>query len=144
MTVKTLQLLLVDDNPGHAELIRQAFGSSDAQVQVTVAQSLREARTILATTVPDLVIIDVLLPDGRGLELFPDAESAAAYPAVMMTSQGNEQAAVEAIKTGAVDYVVKSAATLADMPHIAEQALRAWRHITERKQVEDALAVQVE
>src|SRR5215831_20128514 len=139
MTGKTLQLLLVEDDPAHAELIRQAFRSYDEPVQLTVVQSLREARASLSTTVPDLAIIDLLLPDGRGLELLPGDESAAAYPAVMMTSHGNEQAAVEAIKTGAVDYVVKSEATLTDMPHIAERALRAWGHITERKRLEAQL-----
>jgi DNA-binding NtrC family response regulator len=126
MTAKTLQLLLVEDNPAHAELIRRAFLSYDRQVELTVARSLQEARATLATVQPDLAIIDLLLPDGRGLELLPGDESAASYPSVMMTSHGNEQAAVEAIKTGAVDYVVKSDATLTDMPHIAERALRAW------------------
>jgi DNA-binding NtrC family response regulator len=139
MTAKTLQLLLVEDDPAHAELIRRAFRSYDEQVHLTVVQSLREARATLSTTVPDLAIIDLLLPDGRGLELLPGDESAAAYPAVMMTSHGNEQAAVEAIKTGAVDYVVKSEATMTDMPHIAERALRAWGHITERKRLEAQL-----
>jgi len=139
MTPKTLQLLLVEDDPAHAELIRRAFRSYDEQVHLTVVQSLREARATLSTTVPDLAIIDLLLPDGRGLELLAGDESAAAYPAVMMTSHGNEQAAVEAIKTGAVDYVVKSEATMTDMPHIAERALRAWGHITERKRLEAQL-----
>jgi DNA-binding NtrC family response regulator len=139
MTAKTLQLLLVEDDPAHAELIRRAFRSYDGQVHLTVVQSLQEARATLSTTMPDLAIIDLLLPDGRGLELLPGDESAAAYPVVMMTSHGNEQAAVEAIKTGAVDYVVKSEATLTDMPHIAERALRAWGHITERKRLEAQL-----
>jgi signal transduction histidine kinase len=139
MTGKMLQMLLVEDDLAHAELIRQAFRSYDEQVHLTVVRSLQEARAILSTTVPDLAIIDLLLPDGRGLELLPGDESAAAYPAVMMTSHGNEQAAVEAIKTGAVDYVVKSEATLTDMPHIAERALRAWGHITERKRLEAQL-----
>jgi signal transduction histidine kinase len=139
MTAKTLQLLLVEDNPAHAELIRRAFLSSDRQVELTVARTLQEARAALATVQPDLAIIDLLLPDGRGLELLPGDESAAYYPSVMMTSHGNEQAAVEAIKTGAVDYVVKSEATLADMPHIAERVLRAWGHISERKRLEAQL-----
>jgi signal transduction histidine kinase len=139
MTAKPLQLLLVEDDPAHAELIRRAFLLYDMQVHLTVVRSLREARVILTATVPDLAIIDLLLPDGRGLELLPGDENAASYPAVMMTSHGNEQAAVEAIKTGAVDYVVKSEATLADMPHIAERALRAWGHITERKRLEAQL-----
>ena len=139
MTAKTLQLLLVEDNPAHAELIRRAFLSYDRQVELTVARTLQEARATLATVQPDLAIIDLLLPDGRGLELLPGDESAAYYPSVMMTSHGNEQAAVEAIKTGAVDYVVKSEATMADMPHIAERALRAWGHISERKRLEAQL-----
>ena len=139
MTAKTLQLLLVEDNPAHAELIRRAFLSYDRQVELTVARNLQEARATLATVQPDLAIIDLLLPDGRGLELLQGDESAAYYPSVMMTSHGNEQAAVEAIKTGAVDYVVKSDATLADMPHIAERALRAWGHISERKRLEAQL-----
>jgi signal transduction histidine kinase len=69
----------------------------------------------------------------------PGEASAASYPTVMMTSHGNEQVAVEAIKTGAVDYVVKSEATFADMPHIAERALCAWGHITARKRLEAQL-----
>ena len=139
MTAQALQLLLVEDNPAHAELIRRAFVSSDRPVSLTVARSLQEARATLATAQPDLAIIDLLLPDGRGLELLPGDARAACYPSVMMTSYGNEQAAVEAIKTGAVDYVVKSDATLADMPYIAERALRAWGYISERKRLEAQL-----
>lgn len=139
MMTAALHMLLVEDNPAHAELIRRAFLAHGGAVQLTVARTLREARTMLTTAAPDLAIIDLLLPDGRGLELLPGDESAATYPMVMMTSHGNEQAAVEAIKTGAVDYVVKSEATLADMPHIAERALRAWGHITARKRLEAQL-----
>src|SRR5262245_64607332 len=89
MTAKTLQLLLVEDNPAHAELIRRAFLSYDRQVELTVARTLQEARATLVTVQPDLAIIDLLLPDGRGLELLPGDESAAYYPSVMMTSHGN-------------------------------------------------------
>jgi two-component system sensor kinase FixL len=128
MAAKTLQMLLVEDNPAHAALIRRAFQAYDVPVQLTVVRSLQEARATLATTRPDVAIIDLLLPDGQGLALLPGAESAAEYPAVLMTSHGNEQAAVEAIKTGAVDYVVKSDATLADMPHIAARAARLGKY----------------
>ncbi len=43
------------------------------------------------------------------------------------------------MKAGALDYLVKSEAILADTPHIAERALREWRHITERKRMDEAL-----
>ena len=55
-----------------------------------------------------------------------------------MTSQGDERAAVAAMKLGALDYVVKSEMTLADMPRLAERALREWGHIVERRLAEAA------
>jgi PAS domain S-box-containing protein len=57
----------------------------------------------------------------------------------MMTAYGDENIAVEAMKAGALDYVVKSEGIFADMPHIAERALREWNHIIQRKQAENAL-----
>jgi PAS domain S-box-containing protein len=62
------------------------------------------------------------------------------FPTVVMTSQGDEKAAVEAMKSGALDYVVKSAGTLADAPHLADKALREWGFLMQRKRAEAALA----
>ena len=56
-----------------------------------------------------------------------------------MSSQGNEEAAVNAMKAGALDYLVKSSATLNEMPRMIERVLREWRHITERKLAEKEL-----
>jgi PAS domain S-box-containing protein len=80
----------------------------------------------------------LVLPDGKGIDLLHSKEEPQ-FPLLVMTSQGNEQAAVEAMKAGALDYVVKSAETMATMPHTAERALREWSHITERKQAQEAL-----
>ena len=66
-----------------------------------------------------------------------------AYPVVIMTSHGNETIAVEAIKAGALDYVVKSEKILDELPRVAERALREWGHIRERRQAE-AKRVQLE
>jgi PAS domain-containing protein len=60
---------------------------------------------------------------------------------VIMTSRGDERVAVQAIKAGALDYVVKSAEELDHMPRVAERALREWGHIMERRRVEEALGV---
>jgi PAS domain S-box-containing protein len=54
-----------------------------------------------------------------------------------MTSHGDEHMAVEAIKAGALDYVVKSTASLSDMPRVVERALREWGHITDRRRAEE-------
>ena len=102
-----------------------------------MARSLQEARTCLAESKPDLVIADLVLPDGQGTELLPDINEERLFPLVVMASHGDEQIAVEAMKAGALDYVVKSPTTLTNMPHIAERALREWGHIIERKWAEE-------
>ncbi|RMG00277.1 MAG: hypothetical protein D6741_07100, partial [Planctomycetota bacterium] len=65
--------------------------------------------------------------------LLPGDTEHCRVPVVVMTSQGNEEAAVRALKTGALDYIVKSQTTLTDMPHIVLNALDKWEQITQRR-----------
>jgi PAS domain S-box-containing protein len=96
-----------------------------------VAETVEAARAALhGVTPPDLVIADWLLPDGEGLDLLRGEPARAMPPVVIMTSHGSERVAVEAIRAGAVDYVVKSEAALADLPHMAERAVR-YRRVEE-------------
>lgn len=130
------QILLVEDDFGHAELIRRSFKSKVSQMSITVVRSLQEAKTAVSQSPPDLALVDLLLPDGKGIEFLAMAGENASYPVIIMTSHGDEQIAVEAIKAGALDYVVKSEVTLLEMPYIVDRALREWSHIKERKQTE--------
>ncbi len=139
MNDRTPRILLVEDEEAHAGLIHRAFASATRPVELTEVGTLEEARSCLAESPPDLVITDLLLPDGQGVELLPDDKEEARFPVVVITGFGNEQAAVEAMRAGAVDYVVKSGATLAEMPRIAERALREWEYIAERRQFVEAL-----
>lgn len=139
MDGKTTQVLLVEDEEPHAELIRRAFAADGSRVELTVATSLQEARRIIAASVPDLVIADLRLPDGNGLDILPTNGEEAAFPVEVLTAHGDEEAAVEAMKRGAMDYIVKSPATLADTPRMARRSLREWRQIVQRKQAEEAL-----
>ncbi len=138
MREKDVHILLVEDEMAHAALIGRAFSARAPEVTLSVAHSLEQARASLAATPPDLIISDLRLPDGDGVELLPADRSRSPYAVVIMTSHGDEQVAVEAMKAGALDYVVKTEATLAQMPRIAERALREWGHITERRRAEEA------
>ncbi len=133
------KILLVEDEAAHAELVRRAFEAGAGNFILSIASDLQEARAKLAEAAPDLVITDLILPDGRGTELLPKAGEDRSFPVVVMTAQRDEKIAVAAMKSGALDYVVKSEATFADMPHIAERALREWRHICERRRTEKEL-----
>ena len=136
---KTIHILLVEDSESHVAMIREQLKAGSKPMKLTVARSLAEARASLTEFNPDLALIALLLPDGRGTELLSADLSAALYPAVIMASQADVQVAVEVMKAGALDYVVTSAATLADMSCLVERTLREWTLISERRQAELAL-----
>jgi PAS domain S-box-containing protein len=139
VTRSKIHVLLVEDDAAHAELVRRSFEPRAGLMSLEVAGNLREAREHLAGSTPNLALIDLLLPDGKGLELLPPVGQEPEYPIVIMTSHGDEEVAVEAMKAGALNYVVKSGETLASMPQIVEGALREWGHVVERRRAEEAL-----
>ena len=139
MNEKAIHILLVEDEEAHAELVRRAFEEHKKDFSLGLTVSLQDARDYLTKFQPDIVIADLVLPDGMGIELLQKEEEEHRPPLVVMTSHGDEQIAVDAMKAGALDYVVKSEATFADMPHVAERALRKWGYIIERKRANVAI-----
>lgn len=137
MSEKATQILLVEDDQAHAALISRSFEEQSAPVELTIARSLHEALELLANLAPHLIITDWFLSDGDGIELLKADSIRGHYPIIVMTSHGNEQVAVEAMKAGAMDYVVKSEVTLLAMPRITQRVLREWGHIVERRRAED-------
>jgi len=142
MSTETLQILLVEDNEAHVDLIRRAFEPEGEKFNLTVAGTLTEARKIVDNASPGLMIVDYKLPDGKGAELLPGDPDKLTFPIVMLSGHGDERVAAAAIRAGALDYIVKSDQTLADMPDIIERILREWQQITERRQAEKDLRVQ--
>ncbi|MDX1584508.1 MAG: EAL domain-containing protein, partial [Thermoanaerobaculia bacterium] len=134
-----MRILLVEDESSHAELIRRAFDRR-GDVDLTVVDTIEKARSMLAEERPDVIIADHLLPDGNGIELIErDSVDPSNPPVVIMTSHGDEQLAVEAMKSGALDYVAKSDAAFSTIPRIIDRAMREWKLLRERKRTEEAL-----
>ena len=139
MNKNKTRILLVEDEDAHVELIRRSFEPEAGQVELTVAYTMRDAKNRLSEASFDLVVADVHLPDGKGIELLPGDRENSGYPVVIMTSHGNAQAAVSAMKGGAFDYIIKTIEILTDMPHICGRILREWDHVAERKHKEEEL-----
>ncbi len=139
MEEKKINILIIEDEADHAELISSSFESATAPISVTRVCNLKEARASIAETIPDLVIADYILPDGKGTELIPANKEEHPYPVVMLTSFGDEKVAVEAMKAGAFDYMVKSVTVLDDMPNICEKILLEWDYTIRHKRVEKEL-----
>jgi len=138
MTNKTV-VLLVEDDEGHTKLLQKAFKGQEDRFQLEMATTLQEAWEYLSNTCPDIIVSDLVLPDGRGIDLLLPKKEVPQFPLVIMTSYGDEEVAVETMKAGAVDYVVKSDITLRAMPRIVQRALREWGHIVKQKQAEEEL-----
>ena len=136
----SIEILLIEDESAHAELIQRAFEDHASNAHIEHVSLLSQAREHLSNKKPDLIITDWRLPDGDGLELLSEQENYLDVPVVFMTSYGSERIAVEAITSGALDYVVKSPESLMDMPHIAERAIQQGAAKVERVRMQEALA----
>jgi two-component system response regulator AtoC len=77
---------------------------------VTTASTLAQARTALAAEPPDVVLLDLNLPDGTGIDLLREREGGSSEPEfVLITGNGTVDSAVDALKHGAADYLTKPA-----------------------------------
>ncbi|HSM72346.1 MAG TPA: HD domain-containing phosphohydrolase [Anaerolineales bacterium] len=136
MKEETIQILLVEDDLDHAELIQRAFEDQGDEFELTVVHTLTDAIKQLETHQPSLIIADWRLPDGDGSELLRDDPENPSPPIIIMTSYGNERNAVTVIKSGALDYIVKSSESMTDMPHIAERAIEQWKTIQDKETIQ--------
>lgn len=130
-------ILLVEDDNNHSELIRLSLSDAPEAYRLEIAATLAAARDIIHEQIPDLIITDYRLPDGKGIELLTDTDET--FPLIVMTAQGNEQLAVETLKSGVLDYLVKSAELFAGIPGIVRHSLREWSLLQEKKRA--ALAI---
>jgi diguanylate cyclase (GGDEF)-like protein/PAS domain S-box-containing protein len=139
-----VSVLVVEDDQSHAELVQRNLHLASTSYEVTVVRTLESAREALERETPDLAFVDLRLPDGSGMEMLRNDHGECAYPIVIMTSQGDEEKAVKAMRGGALDYFVKTVDSLSQISHVAQRSLREWGHIQERQQAERALRCAVE
>ncbi len=97
--------LLIDDDAGSLRALAEWFEGEGYAVRT--AESLEQARTFLGEPPPDLVVIDLYLPDGTGLEFLDDLKTYPEAEVIIMTGQGSINSAVEAMRGGAIDYLTK-------------------------------------
>ncbi|HEY7034986.1 MAG TPA: response regulator, partial [Thermomicrobiales bacterium] len=100
------KLLVVDDEPN--VLYSLEMGLADDDLAVVAARSGREAIALVKTEVPDAAIVDVRLPDMSGLDVFDAVRLIdPKLPVVLITAYAATGTAIEAMKRGAFDYLLK-------------------------------------
>ena len=98
-------VLVVDDDADSAEMMAALI--ADEGFSVATAGSLREARAQMALQSPDLVLLDLMLPDGTGLQLVDDVKALANAEVVLITGYASVETSVQALRLGAADYLTK-------------------------------------
>ena len=103
-----LNLLLVEDNPADAMIVRRLLADSRPEFVLRRATRLSHAEEVLRRTPPDVVLLDLTLPDSRGISTVERATKAApTVPIVVLTGCDNEEWGRRAIQASAQDYLVK-------------------------------------
>jgi DNA-binding response OmpR family regulator len=99
------RILVVEDEPRYVRLI--TFNLEAQGYRVTCATTGEEALSALAVEVPDLVVLDIMLPGQDGFEVCSHIREVSTVPIIMLTARGTEQDKVKGLRLGADDYVVK-------------------------------------
>lgn len=98
-------VLVVDDEPPIRRFLRTSLAA--AGHRVATADDAADAMKMLASEKPDVVILDLGLPDRSGLDVIADIRSKSAVPIIVLSARSDERAKVEALDLGADDYVAK-------------------------------------
>ncbi len=135
MEQRRLKILLVEDNPGDARLVEEILAEAGRSgFDITPLERCEPAVAALKDSNFDVVLLDLSLPDSKGLETVSRVTAAAPQvPIVIMTGLDDEETAIAAAKMGAQDYLVKG-----NFDH--RGLTRTLRYAIERKEQELALA----
>jgi two-component system response regulator PilR (NtrC family) len=123
-----VNLLIVDDEASLRDFLSIVFEEDGWHVDA--AASVASARIAVAKSEPDLILCDLMLPDGSGIDLLREVKASSPSVAVIMiTAHTSTKSAVEALKAGAFDYIAK--------PFDIDELKIIVRNAVERKELED-------
>jgi C4-dicarboxylate-specific signal transduction histidine kinase len=130
----TIHVLLIEDNLDVAGLIRKVLSKSPTSIfDIKHETELTPALKNLSLTAPDIIVLDLSLPDSQGFQTFFSVRYAAPdVPVIILTGTDDESMAVQALRQGAQDYLVKSQIDIHSL-------LRAIRYAIERHNIEKDL-----
>jgi serine phosphatase RsbU (regulator of sigma subunit) len=125
-------LLLVEDDDGDAFLVQELLADEDPALLIVRARDVAEAKSELRGWTPDVILLDLGLPDSTGSGLVEDVCAAASgSPVIVLTGLGDEQRGAAAVAAGAQDFLVKGQVDAATL-------LRSMRFALRRKEVGDS------
>jgi DNA-binding NarL/FixJ family response regulator len=137
MLNQSVHVLLVEDNPDDACRIRQLINEGFSMpLTWKNVETLSTAKELLCTETFDIVLLELLLPDSQGLDTFLRLHPyAISLPVILLTRVDDEGLAIQAVRSGAQDYLIKDQMN-------GKGLARAMRYAIERKRIEITLRAQ--
>lgn len=135
VSTNSIKVLLIEDNPGDARLVREMLSVADEEVyDVKWASRFETGLKILEREALDIIISDLYLPDSRGYDTLKQLLARTDnLPIIVMTGYDDEVEAVKAVKEGAQDYLVKGKVNTASLTCSIKLALESIKGINELK-----------
>jgi signal transduction histidine kinase len=135
MNETTTSVLLIEDNPGDADLVRLRLVEGQSAVKVHCVNRLSDGLASLSRETPSLVLLDLNLPDSHGADTFRRLmEHSPNVPVVVLSGQDDEVLAMKAVHHGVQDYLVKSTISSKNLE-------RAMRYAVERQSLIRSLEI---
>jgi len=121
---KPYQIIYIDDNPYDIELIGHAIDKSEIAFELRIAKTKAEFFDLLELYTPDLVLTDFNISGFTGLKVIEAVkEKNENIPIIVVTRTGTEEIAIEAMKMGVSDYVIKTVSHIARLPQTIQSAI---------------------
>jgi PAS domain S-box-containing protein len=130
-----LKILYLEDNPQDIELTQLELKKIFSDVTIDNARTIKQAHDFIAEENRyDVVILDLRLPDGNGLDILLEIRNSNLdLPVIILTGSGNEESAIAAIKAGADDYIAKDFEYLNKLPGVIKKVLENFKHNANKK-----------
>jgi PAS domain S-box-containing protein len=141
-TLSPLRILLVEDDPHDRVAFRRVFEKSPVACEITECTWAEEAllQVLADASLFDVVVIDHSLPAMSGLDLCRELlGQQTPLPLVLLTGKGSQELAVEALKAGVCDYIIKQLGYLDLLPVVLPQVVQKHGDTVARKRAEEAL-----
>jgi len=117
-------VLLIEDNPGDADLVRLRLVEGDSAVSVSCVNRLEDGLASITKQPPSVVLLDLNLPDSHGADTFRKVlEKAPGIPVVILSGQDDEVLAMKALHQGVQDYLVKGDITSGHLERVMRYAI---------------------
>ena len=138
--MRRLDLLLIEDREDHAELFEQQLELSELSATFRWVRSLEESRVAMATRLPDVIVLDLGLPESQGIATLKTLDpSSCGAPIVVVTSAADLELAREAIGLGAQDYLCKFDMSSGSIARAIQNAVERFGLLRELEQTNTSL-----